>query len=71
AIIAKPEFRRNVSKPTRGRFVCGGLSALANRNLCALCAARNEHGLSKAFHGRPAIEDIDFTASRHEFVAVG
>ena len=28
------------------------------------------HGLSKAFHGRPAIEDIDFTASRHEFVAV-
>ena len=27
-------------------------------------------GLSKAFHGRPAIEDIDFTASRHEFVAV-
>ena len=28
------------------------------------------HGLSKAFHGRPAIEDVDFTASRHEFVAV-
>ena len=27
-------------------------------------------GLSKAFHGRPAIEDIAFTASRHEFVAV-
>src|SRR5215472_12157370 len=27
-------------------------------------------GLSKAFHGRQAIEDIDFTASRHEFVAV-
>jgi ABC-type glutathione transport system ATPase component len=27
-------------------------------------------GLSKAFHGRPAIEDIDFTACRHEFVAV-
>jgi len=28
------------------------------------------HELSKAFHGRPAIEDIDLTASRHEFVAV-
>src|SRR5215831_8432371 len=27
-------------------------------------------GLSKAFHGLPAIDDIDFTASRHEFVAV-
>src|SRR5262249_2936522 len=28
------------------------------------------HGLSKAFHGRPAIDDIDFTASRYEFVGV-
>src|SRR5215472_13342733 len=28
------------------------------------------HGLGKGFHGRPAIEDIDFTASRHEFVPV-
>jgi phosphonate transport system ATP-binding protein len=27
-------------------------------------------GLSKSFHGRAAIEDIDFTASRYEFVAV-
>jgi phosphonate transport system ATP-binding protein len=27
-------------------------------------------GLSKSFHGRAAIEDIEFTASRHEFVAV-
>ena len=27
-------------------------------------------GLSKSFHGRAAIEDIHFTASRHEFVAV-
>src|SRR5262252_4243630 len=27
-------------------------------------------GLSKAFHGRQAIEDIDFTASQREFVAV-
>jgi phosphonate transport system ATP-binding protein len=27
-------------------------------------------GLSKSFHGRAAIEDIGFTASRHEFMAV-
>jgi phosphonate transport system ATP-binding protein len=27
-------------------------------------------GLSKSFHGRAAIKDIDFAASRHEFVAV-
>src|SRR3974390_2076278 len=27
-------------------------------------------GLSKSFHGRAAIEDIEFTASQHKFVAV-
>ena len=47
--------------------------AASCENLGLASSSREElsvRRLSKAFHGRPAIEGIDFTASRHEFVAV-